>query len=149
MSDPELTLLHNYLTVGGLLFTIGMIGFFARRNMILMFMCLEMMLQGVSLSLVAWGRYHNNFDGQMLAIFMIAVAACEAAVALALVLTLFRHTQQLDVVGWQALREDDQPPYVDEGPPPAPPTDPNWPRLPPAGVAPKVSPEDTEYRDHV
>lgn len=150
MNDPELALLHNYLTVGALLFTIGMVGFFARRNMILMFLCLEMMLQGVSLSLVAWGRYHNNFDGQVLAIFMVAVAACEAAVAMALVLTLFRQTQQLDVADWQSLREDDQPAYIDEELPelrPQPP--PNWPHLPPAGVAPEVSPEDTEYRHHV
>jgi NADH-quinone oxidoreductase subunit K len=150
MVDPELALLHNYLIVGALLFGIGMIGFLTRRNMIIMFLSLEMMLQGVSLSLVAWGRYHNNFDGQMLVIFMVAVAACEAAIALALVLMLFAQTEQLDVAAWQSLREDDQPPYIDEEiPEPRSEPPPQWPHLPPAGVSPQVSPEETDYRQHV
>ena len=55
-----------------------MVGFLVRRNVIVMFLCAEMMLQGVSLSLVAWGRHHHNWDGQSLVIFVIAVAACEA-----------------------------------------------------------------------
>ena len=79
----KLALLHNYLIVGALLFGIGLIGFFSRRNMIVMFLSAEMMLQGVSLSLVAWSRFHNDFGGQMLVIFIITVAACEAAIALA------------------------------------------------------------------
>jgi NADH-quinone oxidoreductase subunit K len=149
MIHPELALLYNYLMVGGLLFGIGMIGFLTRRNMIVMFLSLEMMLQGVSLSLVAWGRFHNDFGGQMLVIFMIAVAACEAAVALALVLTLFAQTDQLDVVAWQDLREADQPPYTDEEIPELAPQPPQWPHLPPAGLVPQVPPEETEYRNHV
>jgi NADH-quinone oxidoreductase subunit K len=150
MENPELALLYNYLMVGGLLFGIGMIGFLARRNMIVMFLSLEMMLQGVSLSLVAWGRYHNDFSGQVLVIFMIAVAACEAAVALALVLTLFAQTDQLDVVDWQSLREADQPPFTDaEIPEQDPQPPPQWPHLPPAGVDPQVSSDETEYRNHV
>ena len=59
----------------GLLFAIGMIGFVVRRNMIVVFLCAEMMLQGVSISLVAWGRYHMDWGGQMLVLFIIAVAA--------------------------------------------------------------------------
>ena len=85
----EQALLENYLVVGALLFGIGLVGFFSRRNMIVMFLSAEMMLQGVSLSLVAWGRYHNDWGGQMLVIFILTVAACEAAIALAVVLTLF------------------------------------------------------------
>ncbi len=85
----EQALLQNYLVVGAMLFGIGLVGFFSRRNMIVMFLCAEMMLQGVSLSLVAWGRYHNDWGGQMLVIFILTVAACEAAIALAVVLTLF------------------------------------------------------------
>ena len=71
-----------------------MIGFLSRRNMIVMFLSAEIMLQGVSLSLVAWSRFRNDFGGQMLVVFIIAVAACEAAVALALVVTLFRRPRQ-------------------------------------------------------
>ena len=74
---PETALLQNYLLLGGLLFGIGMIGFLVRRNVIVMFLCAEMMLQGVSLSLVAWARFHNDFGGQMLVVFIIAVAACQ------------------------------------------------------------------------
>ena len=64
----EIAILDNYLIVGALLFGIGMIGFLSRRNMIVMFLSAEIMLQGVSLSLVAWGRFHNDFGGQMLVI---------------------------------------------------------------------------------
>ena len=74
--NPELALLNNYLLVGAMMFGLGLVGFLARRNMITMFLCLEMMMLGVALSLVAWGRYHDDFGGQMLVIFMIAVAAC-------------------------------------------------------------------------
>ena len=90
----KLALLQNYLVVGALLFGIGLIGFFSRRNMIVMFLAAEMMLQGVSVSLVAWGRFHNDWGGQVLVIFILTVAACEAAIALALVLTLVS-TQRL------------------------------------------------------
>jgi multisubunit Na+/H+ antiporter MnhC subunit len=62
----EVALLDNYLIVGAMLFGIGMIGFLSRRNMIVMFLSVEIMLQGVSLSLVAWSRFHNDFGGQML-----------------------------------------------------------------------------------
>ncbi len=78
--------------------------------MIVMFLSAEIMLQGVSLSLVAWSRFHNDFGGQMLVLFIIAVAACEAAVALALVVTLFRRRGKLDVAAWHVLREANQPP---------------------------------------
>ncbi len=59
-----------------------------------MFLAVEMMLQGVSLSLVAWGRFHNDWDGQVLVIFILAVAACEAAIAMALILMLFQRKRQ-------------------------------------------------------
>ena len=97
----ELALLHDYLVVGAMLFGIGLVGFLSRRNMIVMFLSAEMMLQGVSVSLVAWGRFHNDFGGQMLVIFIIAVAACEAAIALALVLMLFQRSGKLDIAAWQ------------------------------------------------
>ncbi len=98
MADPEVAMLVNYLVVGAMLFALGAAGFVVRRNLILMFLCVEMMLQGVSLSLAAWGRYHNDFGGQMVVLFIIAVAACEAAIGLALVLVLFRRKGNLDVM---------------------------------------------------
>jgi NADH-quinone oxidoreductase subunit K len=70
----ELALLEKNLFVGALLFGIGLVGFFSRRNMIVMFLSVEMMLQGVSVSLVAWGRYHNDWGGQMLVIFILRSA---------------------------------------------------------------------------
>ena len=84
-SQVEIHLLENYLLIGGLLFAIGLVGFLSRRNMIVMFLAAEMMLQGVSVSLVGWGRFHDDWGGQMLVIFILTVAACEAAIALALV----------------------------------------------------------------
>jgi NADH-quinone oxidoreductase subunit K len=146
----EIALLNNYLIVGALLFGIGMIGFLSRRNMIVMFLSAEMMLQGVSVSLVAWSRFHNHFGGQMLVLFIIAVAACEAAIALALVTTLFRRSGRLDIADWHALREANQPPFHDE-PLPEDPSDrpPQWPHLAPAGVQPEISREETDYRPRV
>lgn len=146
----ELALLNNYLIVGALLFGIGMIGFLSRRNMIVMFLAVEMMLQGVSISLVAWGRYFNDFGGQMLVIFVIAVAACEAAIALALILMLYRRRGSLDVALWHELREANQPPYVDRELPEEPAEgQPAWPKLTPAGRQPEIPHEETDYRSHV
>ncbi len=146
----ELSLIQNYLMVGAVLFGLGMVGMLTRRNMILMFLSAEMMLQGVSLSLVAWGRYHNDWGGQILTIFILTVAACEAAIALALVMGLYRATGKLDIIAWQNLREDNQPLFLDEELPEAPgPPTPTWPRLTPSGVEP-VTPEfETAYRSHV
>jgi NADH-quinone oxidoreductase subunit K len=147
--DKELSLLHGSLIVGALLFGIGLVGFLSRRNMIVMFLAAEMMLQGVSLSLIAWGRFHGDWGGQMLVIFILAVAACEAAVVLALVLMLFQGRGNLDITAWQELREDNQPLYVDDVAPEPAPGQPPWPRLPPAGVEPIQEPEEIAYRSRV
>jgi NADH-quinone oxidoreductase subunit K len=146
----ELTLLENYLIVGALLFGIGLVGFFSRRNMIVMFLSAEMMLQGVSVSLVAWGRYHNDWGGQMLVIFILTVAACEAAIALAVVLTLFHKKGSLDIAIWQQLREENQPLYVESQmlQLPAEP-EAHWPRLTPAGVEPEPDLEEVTHRTHL
>ena len=145
----EVALLNNYLIVGALLFGIGMIGVLSRRNMIVMFLSLEIMLQGVSITLVAWSRFHNDFGGQMLVLFIIAVAACEAAIALALVLMLFERRGKLDIADWQLLREANQPPFEDE--PLLPPLEraEPLPHLPPAGVQPEIPREEIEYRPRV
>jgi NADH-quinone oxidoreductase subunit K len=146
----ELALLEGYLVTGALLFGIGLVGFFSRRNMIVMFLSAEMMLQGISVNLVAWGRYHNDWGGQMLVIFILTVAACEAAIALAVVLSLFHQSGSLDIAVWQQLREDNQPPYVERPESAMPePAEPSWPKLTPAGREPEPDMEDISHRMHV
>jgi NADH-quinone oxidoreductase subunit K len=117
--------------------------------MIVMFLCAEMMLQGVSVSLVAWGRYHDDWGGQMLVIFIVTVAACEAGIALALVLMLFKKTGRLDVTVWQDLREEGQPAYVDREVPEERAEDRLWPHLTPAGVEPATDQEARSHRGHL
>jgi NADH-quinone oxidoreductase subunit K len=130
-------LLYNYLVVGAILFVLGMIGFLTRRNLILMFLSAELMLQGVALNLVAFARYRGNLQGQAFILFMLTVAACEAGIALALILMAYRSRHSLDVSLWQELREPGEAPTVDEEPlPPPPPTEP-LPRLKPTGLEPE------------
>jgi NADH-quinone oxidoreductase subunit K len=145
----EAALVQDYLFVGTVLFGIGLVGFLTRRNMIVMFLAAEMMLQGVSLSLVAWGRYHNDWGGQMLVIFILAVAACEAAIALALILMLFRTSGNLDIAFWQRLRDESLPPYVDRELPEEAEEQPHWPHLTPAGLEPQLDEEELDHRSRV
>lgn len=145
----EVSLLHGYLIVGAMLFGIGLAGFVSRRNMIVMFLAAEMMLQGVSLSLVAWGRFYNDWGGQVLVIFILAVAACEAAIAMALVLMLFQRKGSLDIVAWQELREANQPEFFDDAEAEVEDQRRLWPQLTPAGVQPQHDPEETAYRGHL
>jgi len=148
MTD-EVVLLNNYLVVGAILFGIGMVGVLSRRNMIVMFLAVEIMLQGVSLSLVGWSRFHNDFGGQILVMFIIALAACEAALALALVLVLFDRRGNLDITAWQFLREANQASFRETVlPPPAEKSEP-LPHLPPAGVQPEIPRKEIDYRPNV
>jgi NADH-quinone oxidoreductase subunit K len=144
----EVHLLYDYLIVGALLFGIGLVGFLARRNMIVMFLAAEMMLQGVSISLAAWGRFHNNWGGQVLVIFVLTVAACEAGIALALVLMLHHRSGRLDIAFWQSIREANQPSYIDTEIPDDEHPLPVWPQLPAAGVEPPTDEEELEEREH-
>jgi NADH-quinone oxidoreductase subunit K len=109
MDAFSLDLLRNYLFVGAALFALGMLGFLARRNLIVMFLSAEMMLQGTALSLIAFGRYHGNFTGQVFTIVILTVAACEASIALALVVVLYNRRSSLDVTLWQDIREEGVP----------------------------------------
>jgi len=146
----EAALLQNYLIVGALLFGIGLIGLFSRRNMIVMFLAAEMMLQGVSVSFVAWGRYHNDWGGQVLVIFILTVAACEAAIALALVLALYQRSGSLDIAHWHRLREENRPTYIDLEVPEAKDVPAHaWPHLTPAGIEPPIDREEASHRSHV
>jgi NADH-quinone oxidoreductase subunit K len=132
--------LANYLIVGAGLMVIGMLGFLTRRNVIVMFLSAELMLQGVALTLIAFGRYHGTWSGQVLTIMILTVAAGEAAIALALILILFKRKNSLDVSLWQEIREPGMPPIEDriEDIEPAEiiPGPESYPQLTPAGVEP-------------
>src|SRR4051812_47777155 len=135
MSGSEAAL-NNYLIVGALLFSLGLVGFLARRNLIVMFLCAELMLQGVSLTLVAFSAFHGTWGGQVLAIFSLALAAAEAGIALALFVVLFKRAGSLDVSIWQDLREADQPPIIDETADDEESPERSWPHLTPSGTLP-------------
>lgn len=96
-------MLSHYLLTGAVLFCLGLVGFVSRRNLIVMFLCTEMMFQGVVISLVAFSLFHNNVTGQTFVIFVLTVAAAEAALALGLVVLLFRRKQTLDAAAWSTL----------------------------------------------
>jgi len=88
--------LAHYLFVAAAMFVIGLVGFLTRRNLIIMFLCTELMFQAAGIALIAFGRYHLNQTGQTFVIFVLTVAAAEAAMALALVVLLFRRRESLD-----------------------------------------------------
>jgi len=99
----ELALQH-YLAVGAIMFAIGLIGFISRRNLIVIFLCTELMFQGVAINLIAFGHYHQNFAGQAFVIFVLVIAAAEASIALGLVVLLFRQKYTLDADAWRELK---------------------------------------------
>ncbi len=82
---------------------LGLIGFLTRRNMIIMFLCTEMMFQGVIVSLVAFSWFHQHVTGQTFVIFVLTIAAAEAALALGLVVLLFRRKHTLDAEAWSQM----------------------------------------------
>jgi NADH-quinone oxidoreductase subunit K len=87
----------QYLVLGALLFTVGVIGVFIRRNAIVIFMCIELMLNAVNLTFIALSRHLGKIDGQVFVFFIMTVAAAEAAVGLAIILNLYRRRQTLNV----------------------------------------------------
>src|SRR5271156_5544897 len=107
-----LDVLRNYLLVGAVLFALGMLGFLSRRNLIVMFLSVEMMLQGTALTLVGFGRFHGTWTGQIFTIVILTVAACEASIALALIVILYNQRSSLDVTLWQDIREADASPTL-------------------------------------
>lgn len=101
MAGPTLA---HYLFVSALLFVIGMVGFITRRNLIIMFLCTELMFQAAGLALIAFSRYYLEQTGQTFVIFVLTVAAAEAALALALVVLLFRKKDSLSGEEWREMQ---------------------------------------------
>ena len=90
-------LLNHYLLVSGALFAIGLLGVIVRRNLLIIYMSLELMLNAANLALVAMSRFNGNLDGQVMVFFIIPVAAAEVSVGLALIVALYRKRQTADV----------------------------------------------------
>lgn len=90
--------------VGALIFGLGVIGFLARRNMIVMFLSTEIMFQGVLVNLVAMGLLHGNIQGQAMGLFVLVIAAVEAGLGLAIVVMMYRRRGTLDAESWRTMR---------------------------------------------
>lgn len=95
----------HFLYLASALFIIGMLGVLLRRNVLIVLMSIELMLNGANIALVAFSRFHGGLDGQVLAMFTIAVAAAEAAVGLAIVVSIFRSRTGTDIDDLSMLRD--------------------------------------------
>jgi NADH-quinone oxidoreductase subunit K len=93
-----------YIALSVLLFGIGAVGFLVRRNLIVMFLSIELMLNAANLALVTFSRQHQSMDGQVIVFFVMTVAAAEVAVGLAIIIALFRHRQTLNADEVRLLR---------------------------------------------
>ncbi len=96
--------LNHYLVISGLLFCLGIFGVLVRRNLLVVYMSLELMLNAANLALVAFSRFNNNLNGQVIVFFIITVAAAEVAVGLALIVALYRKRQTAHIEDLASLR---------------------------------------------
>jgi NADH-quinone oxidoreductase subunit K len=96
--------LEHYLVVSALLFALGLMGVIVRRNLLIIYMSLELMLNSANLALVAFSRFTNNLDGQVFVFFTITVAAAEVAVGLALIVAIYRKRQTTHVEDLTTLK---------------------------------------------
>jgi NADH-quinone oxidoreductase subunit K len=87
----------NYIALSAILFTIGAVGVLVRRNAIVVFMSVELMLNATNLAFVTFSRHHGNLDGQVIAFFVMIVAAAEVVVGLAIIMTIFRSRRSASV----------------------------------------------------
>lgn len=97
-------MIHNYLSLSIILFCLGILGVVSRRNVFIVFMSIELMLNAANLGFVALARLHESMDGHVLALIVMAVAAAEAALALAVVILLHKHKGKLDTNIFSLLR---------------------------------------------
>lgn len=96
--------IHHYLLLSAIIFSIGTFGVLTRKNAIVIFMCIELMLNAVNLTFIALSRHLGNMDGQVFVFFVMAVAAAEAAVGLALMIAFFRNRESIDVEEFNLLK---------------------------------------------
>ena len=93
----------EYVIVGAILFALGLVGFLSRRNLIVMFLSTELMFQGVVVNVVAFSQLHEHLEGQVFALFLLAIAAVEAGLALGVLVLLYRIRGTLDADAWSAM----------------------------------------------
>ncbi|HEY5974776.1 MAG TPA: NADH-quinone oxidoreductase subunit NuoK [Geobacteraceae bacterium] len=96
--------LHSYLILSAIMFAIGTVGVLTRRNAIVIFMCVEMMLNSVNLTFVALSKFLGGLDGQIFVFFVMTVAAAEAAVGLALMIAFYKNRESIDVEDMNLLK---------------------------------------------
>ncbi len=96
--------LQHYLVVSGMLFCLGLLGVLARRNLLVVYMSLELMLNAANLALVAFSHFNNQLNGQVMVFFIITVAAAEVAVGLALIVAIYRKRQTAHVEDLASLK---------------------------------------------
>ncbi|HEY2989004.1 MAG TPA: NADH-quinone oxidoreductase subunit NuoK [Candidatus Binatia bacterium] len=96
--------LHYYLALSGVLFAIGVAGVVIRRDIIVILMAIELMLNAVNLAFIAFARFLGSMEGQVIVFFVMTVAAAEAVVGLAIIISVFRHRQTLDPQDVQLLK---------------------------------------------
>jgi len=101
-----MTSLTGYAAVSMILFSLGAIGVVSRRNVFIIYMSIELMLNGINLFLVTFARYHFNMDGQILSIMVIAIAAAEAAIFLSVIILLFKTKKSLDTNVFTELKQE-------------------------------------------
>src|SRR5512141_1974442 len=89
--------LNSYLMLGAMLFAIGAVGVFTQRNALIIYMCIELMLNAVNLTFIAFSRFLNNLDGHVFVFMIMTVAAAEAAVGLAIIISVFRNKETVNV----------------------------------------------------
>ncbi len=89
--------LEYSLVLGALLFSIGVVGVLVRRNVIVVFMSIELMLNAVNLTLIAFSRYLNNIDGQLIVFFVMTLAAAAVAVGFAIIVAVYRHKESINI----------------------------------------------------
>jgi len=96
--------LTDYVILSSILFALGAIGFVVRRNALILFMTVEMMLNAVNLMLVAFSKFRADMAGQVMVFFIYAVAAAEVAVGLAILIALFRHVRSVDITKYRLMK---------------------------------------------
>lgn len=96
--------LQHYLVLSGILFVIGMSGVLLRRNLIVVLMCIELMLNAVNITFVAFSKFNNNIDGQNMVFFVMTIAAAEAAVGLAIIVSIFKRFKEVNIRFFEHLK---------------------------------------------
>ena len=96
--------IHHYLILSALLFILGLIGLTVRKNLLVLFMCVEVLLNAVNLTFIAFARYLGRMDAHVVVFFVMAVAATEAAVGLAIIVSLFKNRQTIKTDDWRMMR---------------------------------------------